>query len=202
MPPDPASRYLFVRPRGITLWMSQAPEAGQPEQRLLRYLARWPAGTVPVDVEQLSQRTGLARTQVAQSLFSLHRLRGIGVAPTPSAHPVPPGTAGQHPVARLQAHVQRLCSSSRAAAAVLADPDGLCMASHGLPPAEAEGLAAGMAQQAGLCTAVQVLPLYVGSSPRPCRLHCAGVLAVEQEALVRLVQSLHELLQPEPPNAG
>lgn len=200
MPPASATRYLFVRPRGITLWMGQAPDAGQPDQRLLRYLVRWPARTVPVDVEQLSQRTGLARGQVAQSLFSLHRVRGIGVATPPSTPPLQPGTAG-HPVARLQVQVQRLCSSSRAAAAVLADPDGLCMASHGLPPTEAEGLAAGMAQQAGLCAAVQVLPLYVGSGPRPCRLHCAGVLAVEQDALVHLVQSLHELL-PQPQDAG
>nr|WP_296018046.1 hypothetical protein [uncultured Acidovorax sp.] len=199
MPPVTASRYLFVRPRGITLWMSQVPDAAQPEQRLLRYLARWPAYTVPVDVKQLSQHTGLTRAQVAQSLFLLHRRRGIGVAATPpSAEPTQAGTAGL-PVVRLQAQVRRLCSSSRAAAAVLADPDGLCMASHGLPSGEAEGLAAGVALQAGLCPAVQVLPLYVGNSPRPCRLHCAGVLAVEQEALVHLVQSLHELL---PQHAG
>lgn len=185
-----ATRYLFVRPRGITHWMSQPPDAGQPEQRLLRYLVGWPAHTVPVDVAQLSRGTGLARQQVAQSLFSLHRLRGIGVATQLPAEP----TSADHPVSSLQTQVRRLCSSSWTAAAVLADPDGLCMASHGLAPGEAEDVAAGADLPPGMRAAVQVLPLYVGSH-RPCRLHCAGVLALEQEALVCLVQSLHELLR-------
>ena len=189
MPPA-ATRYLYVRPRGITHWMSQAPDMRQPDQRLLRYLAQRPAHTVPVDVERLSQGTGLARRQVAQSLFSLHRLRGIGVATGEAAQ----APAEAPPAARLHAQLRRLCQSGRSAAAVLADPDGLCMASHGMPPGAAEAVAAGVPSLVAPPASAQVLPLYVGRH-RPCRLHCAGLLALEQEALVRLVQALHELLE-------
>lgn len=182
---NPHARYLQVRPQGIVEWMSRAPDARQPDQRLFRTLLRQPQNATPVSLGHLSERSGLPRALVAQSLFGLHRLGSIQVAldaPSPQGAP-------RHPMADIHRQLQRLCDEP-ASAAVLADPDGLCMASHGVAPDDAQRLAAGVAPVRR--PMVRVMPLYIGH--RPCRLHITASALLENEALVSLAHSLYELL--------
>ncbi|OGB16193.1 MAG: hypothetical protein A3E51_02540 [Burkholderiales bacterium RIFCSPHIGHO2_12_FULL_67_38] len=182
---NPSARYLHVLPRGIAEWLTQAPDARQPDQRLFRTLLRQPHNTTPLSMEWLSQSTGLSRGQVARSLFSLHRLGSIQVAVDAPAAP----RAAGHPAANIHQQLQRLCGDT-AGAAVLADPDGLCMASHGVAHDDAQGLAAGFAPFRHAM--VRAMPLFIGR--RPCRLHITSSALVDHEAFVGLVRSLHELL--------
>ncbi len=182
---NPPTRYLQVRPRGITQWMTLAPDARQPDQRLFRTLLRQPHDATVVDVERLSQSTGLSRSQVSHSLFDLHRLGSIHVSVDAPAAPRATG----HPAADIHQQLQRLCGDT-AGAAVLADPDGLCMASHGVAHDDAQGLAAGF--EPFRHAMVRALPLYIGR--RPCRLHISSSALFDHEAFVGLARSLHTLL--------
>lgn len=184
---NPLARYVHVRPRGIVQWMTPRPNARQPDQCLFRFLLRQPPLSTPVCVKSLSQGTGLSRGQVARSLFSLYRHGSIRVTIAPPAEPRKP----EHPAAEIHRQLNRLCTDT-AAAAVLADPDGLCMASHGMAHEAVQSVAAGFAPfQHGM---VPALPLYIGQ--RPCRLHTTSSLLFTHEALVGLVRSLHDLIQP------
>ncbi len=182
---NPPARHLHVRPQGITEWMTLAPDARRPDQRLFRALLRQPHDTTVVDVGRLSQSSGLSRSEVARSLFGLHRLGSIHVSV--DAPPAPRATG--HPAADIHQQLQRLCGDT-AGAAVLADPDGLCLASHGVAREHAQGLAAGFAHFRHAM--VRAMPLYIGR--RPCRLHITSSALVAHEALVGLVRSLHTLL--------
>lgn len=182
---NPPARHLHVQPRGITEWMTQAPDARQPDQHLFRALLRQPQNATEVDVGWLSQSTGLSRSEVARSLFCLHRLDSIHVSVDAPAVPHATG----HPAADIHRQLQRLCGDT-VGAAVLADPDGLCMASHGVARDDAQGLAAGF--EPFRHTMVRTMPLYIGR--RPCRLHSSSTVPFEHEALVGLVRSLHALL--------
>ncbi|OOG81663.1 hypothetical protein B0E41_17065 [Hydrogenophaga sp. A37] len=165
--------------------MTRAPDARQPDQRLFRALLRQPQNATEVDVGWLSQSTGLSRGEVARSLFGLHRLGSIRVSIGTPAAPRAPG----HPAADIHRQLQRLCDDT-AGAAVLADPDGLCLASHGVAGDDAQGLAAGF--EPFRHAMVRAMPLYIGR--RPCRLHTTSSALVNHEALVGLVRSLHALL--------
>jgi hypothetical protein len=106
-----------------------------------------------------------------------------------------PARPASHPAAELQHALQQLCEP-HGGAGVLVDPDGLCMARHGMAPHDAEEMAACM-NASPECKAGQVLrvlPLYVGRH-RPCRLHYPSATALEQDALVTLVRHLHDLLE-------
>jgi hypothetical protein len=127
----------------------------------------------------------LSRGQVARSLFSLHRFGSIQVSVDAPAAPHATG----HPAADIHQQLQRLCGDT-AGAAVLADPDGLCLASHGVAREHAQGLAAGFAHFRHAM--VRAMPLFIGR--RPCRLHITSSALVDHEAFVGLVRSLHELL--------
>lgn len=183
---NPPARYLHVRPQGIAQWMTQVLDARQPDQHLLRHLLLQPLSTTTVDVHQLSQGSGLERATVARSLFELQRLGSISVSTTSSA--ALPRT--RPPAIAMQEQLRRICQDT-ATIAVVADPDGLCLASHGMGNAEAQRLAAGLVPTHGTPTA-HVMLLYV--EHRPCRLYCNSTMPFEHEAIVDLVRSLLELM--------
>lgn len=186
MPPmKPHTRYLHVQPRGIVAWLTQAPDARQPDQRLFRTLLRQPHNATPVSIGHLSERSGLSRGQVAQSLFGLHRLGSVLV----SVDAPKPQNAMAHPATDIHQQLQRLCDET-AGSALLADPDGLCIASTGIARDDAQGLAAGVAPFRHAM--VRTVPLYIGR--RPCRLYLTASALLEHEALVGLGYSLCELL--------
>lgn len=183
---SPQARYLHIRPQGVVAWLTRAPDARQPDQRLFRALLRQPHNTMPVSMEQLSECSGLPRAQVAQSLFVLLRQESIRVSVNAPA----PHSARDHPATDIPRQLQRLCDHARGAA-VLADPDGLCMASHGVARDDAQGLAAG--GDPWRHAMVRSIPLYIARQ-RPCRLYVTVSSLLAHEALVGLAHNLCELL--------
>lgn len=179
------SRYLHLQAAGLLTWLAQPPLS--PAQRVLAGLLALPhsAELVPA---RLAVAFGLDLPAFARALFELNRSRSLQVA----------GEVCDHREEFRPDHT-RLCQDLQQlapqAAVLLADDAGLCLAQHGVSPADCS-------RQAALCHRGPsadfpfVMPLHLG--PRRVYLCARTPVDVSGVALLRLARRLIGLQQHGP----
>lgn len=140
-----ASRYVHARPLGVLLWLTPSTKDSA-ESALFRYLLRV-MEPVLLDIPTLSAQLELAAPNLAQALFSLNRTGAIQIGTFTTVNKITPPS--QRGMTALPLHLAQLAAQS-AHPAVLADSAGLCIASAGLSPVEAQSVAAGIARPLAL----------------------------------------------------
>lgn len=123
----------------MLLWLTPSTKDSA-ESALFRHLVRV-MEPVLLDIPTLSAELKLAASQLAQALFSLHRTDAIQTGTFTAVGKITPSS--QQGMTALRLHLTQLAAQS-ANPAVLADNAGLCIASAGLSPVQAQPVAASM----------------------------------------------------------
>ncbi|GAA6142556.1 hypothetical protein [Hydrogenophaga sp. 5NK40-0174] len=193
-PPDAkasqvSERYLRPLPEGVIRWVAGVQAAEQlhaNERQVFQYILLGPSQQ-RVDPDALAQATGLARASVGKALFALNRDGSIQV--DARAEDI---ETEERIWNTLDQHIKAMSSRHADNAIVVADPDGLCVASANADPELSQRLASGHALQ-DIRDTIYRVALYLGE--RPFWLASVGPLKAQDTGWVMIARCL-EALRP------
>lgn len=181
--PSASERYLSASPAGVRQWLGNS--APTRERALMLHILAQPRGC-RVDAKTIAAELGCPTAELAKTLFSLNRMGSVLVS---TAEPPPQARSAWDSLAQHLAALARHAGGP----VVLADAQGLCVASSGAGEPVLQQLAAEPgARGAGTSAALHpddTLGAFVLSSQAP--------LDPDDPAWVSLAQSLVTLLRRE-----